>query len=111
MTPAVQFFPDSTINEFDCGEFRGHVSREPERRAGWCNRAQGMVTHRPAHWSVTVNGINGAWRAVLLPLKRGRTMARAVADACAMFNTPADITPDAHGYYGATIDTLGEPGQ
>lgn len=102
----VEFFPDSPINEWDYGPFSGTVSREPERKAGWCNRSQSIVEHRPEHWSVTIGGINGAWRCVRLPLKKGRTMARAVIDACSQFSSPEDIRPSDQGWFGGVISLL-----
>jgi hypothetical protein len=98
------WFPGSSIGEFDFGPFNGHAKREEPKAARWDGYRQEMRPASKAHFSVHVTGINGAWREVLIPLARGRTLEKAVQIACGQFAAPSDITPDSHGWYGATID-------
>lgn len=100
----VGFLPDSSIGEWTFGEFNGTASRKEARSKRWCPHSQTMLRAEKEHYRVTVVGINGAWRDVAIPLKRGRTLAHAVILACSQFNSPSDIIPDQHGWFGRTID-------
>jgi len=99
----------STIGEFDCGPFRGHAKRREARPEKWDSFLQAMRPAFPECWDVHIDGENGAWVSVLLPLKRGRTLRTAISDACGMFNSPADIQPNLQGWFGSTRDLVTQP--
>lgn len=95
-----------TIDEngdFQCGLFGGWVRRKEPQPARWDGYTKEMLPASPAYWSVTVVGIDRAWREVRLPLKRGRTMRKAVEQACSLFKSPDEIRPDEHGWFGKIV--------
>lgn len=100
-TAKVKFAEGSIVNEFDCGPFNGHVDRHEAQKERWDSIHGEMRPARPAHWSVTVVGINGGWCEVRMPLKPGRTMRKAVEIACAQFQSPSDIAPTPQGWFGS----------
>lgn len=100
----VVMLPDSPIGEFDYGPFSGYAERAEAKPKRFDTQSNAWKEAQPAHWRVIVDGINGAWREVMLPLKRGRTLQKAIVTACEQFNGPEDIMPDRHGYFGSRLD-------
>lgn len=100
---SVVFVEGSNIGEFDYGPFNGHACRRPAKKSTWSAANQTMTPAQPACWSVTVTGVDKAWREVRLPLKRGRTLKTAIVEACNMFKSPDDIKPK-NGWFGDVID-------
>lgn len=76
-----------TLEEWDSTGCRGTFNFECAGRRGWAHRTHDRKVDR---WEVTIAG-GRAWIQVSMPLKRGRTLKTAIADALAAF--PNDPVP------------------
>ena len=47
------------------------------------------------HWEVHISGVQGGYACIKLPMRRGRTIKKAVLDAVALLNlsSPEELTP------------------
>lgn len=102
--PDVKLDPESPIGEFDYGPFSGHAVRREAVSTKWNTVRGDFDPPKPAHWSVTVMGVEGAWREVRVPLKKNRTIRKAIIVACKQFKCPDVIMPSSTGWYGSVIE-------
>lgn len=97
----VEFYPDSTINEFVCGDYAGHVTREDRQPKRWNGNTNTMEAARPERWQVSLyhrHDSNGAWRQVCIPVSRTDSMERAVV--LAINAVPLEVIELRQGTFG-----------
>lgn len=74
------------VYDFQLGDRTGYAARCERKPEKWIE--QQHYPAKPERWQVTLHGDDGSWLAVTLPIKRGRTLRSAIADAVAAFPMP-----------------------